>query len=46
MPGDSLVVPNRFDRETAWTKFIAGAKDMAQILSGFGLGAAAIKTLR
>ncbi|HJW57974.1 MAG TPA: SLBB domain-containing protein, partial [Burkholderiaceae bacterium] len=46
MPGDSIVLPEKFDKETAWTKFTAGAKDWAQIFSNFGLGAAAIKTLR
>jgi len=46
MPGDSIVVPEKFSKETAWTRFIAGAKDWAQIFSSLGLGAAAIKTLR
>lgn len=46
MPGDSIVVPERGNRETLWTKFTSGAKDWAQIFSGFGLGAAAIKSLR
>ncbi len=46
MPGDSIVVPEKLNKETMWTQFIAGAKDWAQIFSGFGLGAAAIKTLK
>jgi len=46
MPGDSIVVPEKFDRETAWTKFVQGTKEWAQIFANFGLGAAAIKTLR
>lgn len=46
MPGDSIVLPEKIDKQTAWTKFIKGAKDWAQIFSGFGLGAAAIKSLR
>ncbi len=46
MPGDSIVVPEKLNKETMWTQFIAGTKDWAQIFSGFGLGAAAIKTLK
>ncbi len=45
-PGDTLVVPELLDRETAWAAFVRGAKDWTQILSNFGLAAAAIKTLR
>jgi len=46
MPGDSVVVPEKFDRETKWTKFMRGTREWAQIFANFGLGAAAIKTLR
>ena len=46
MPGDSIVVPEKFDKETGWTKFTQGTKEWAQIFANFGLGAAAIKTLR
>lgn len=46
MPGDSIVVPEKFDRETKWTKFLKGTREWAQIFANFGLGAAAIKTLR
>ncbi|KFC69477.1 SLBB domain-containing protein [Massilia sp. LC238] len=46
MPGDSVVIPEKFDRETKWTKFMRGTREWAQIFSSFGLGAAAIKTLR
>lgn len=46
MPGDSIVVPEKFDKETAWTKFTQGTREWAQILANFGLGAAALKTLR
>lgn len=46
MPGDSVVVPERFDKETKWTKFMKGTREWAQIFANFGLGAAAIKTLR
>ena len=41
MPGDTIVVPEDFDR-TTWTKTI---KDWTQILYQFGLGAAAIHIL-
>lgn len=46
MPGDSIVIPEKFDRETAWTRFTKGTREWAQIFANFGLGAAAIKTLR
>jgi protein involved in polysaccharide export with SLBB domain len=46
MPGDSIVVPEKFDKETAWTKFTKGTREWAQIFANFGLGAAAVKTLR
>lgn len=46
MPGDSIVVPEKFDKESAWTKFMQGTREWAQIFANFGLGAAAIKTLR
>jgi protein involved in polysaccharide export with SLBB domain len=41
MPGDTIVVPEDFER-TTWTKDL---KDWTQILYQFGLGAAAIKVL-
>lgn len=46
MPGDSIVVPEKFDKETGWTKFVQGTKEWAQIFANFGLGAAAINTLK
>lgn len=46
MPGDSIVIPEKLDKETAWTKFTQGTREWAQIFANFGLGAAAIKTLR
>ena len=45
-PGDTVVVPERAERETLYTTFIRGAKDITAIFYQFGLGAAAIKTLR
>jgi protein involved in polysaccharide export with SLBB domain len=46
MPGDSIVVPEKLDKETKWTKFMQGTREWAQIFANFGLGAAAVKTLR
>jgi protein involved in polysaccharide export with SLBB domain len=46
MPGDSIVVPEKLDKESRWTKFTQGTREWAQIFANFGLGAAAIKTLR
>lgn len=46
MPGDSIVVPEKFDKETRWTKFMAGTREWAQIFANFGLGAAALKVLK
>ena len=46
MPGDTLVVPEKGNRETFWTAFTRGLKDWSQILYQFGLAAAAIQTLR
>lgn len=42
MPGDTIVVPEDFER-TTWTKTL---KDWGQILYQFGLGAAAIRVLK
>jgi polysaccharide export outer membrane protein len=42
MPGDAVIVPEQFDK-TSWTKEL---KDWTQILYQFGLGAAAIQTLK
>ncbi len=46
MPGDTVVVPTKLDRETGWTKFVVELKDWTQILYQLGLGAAAWKTLK
>ena len=45
MPGDTLVIPAKLDRESGWTKFMVGLKDWTQVLYQLGLGAAAWKTL-
>ena len=42
LPGDTIVVPEDFER-TTWTKVL---KDYGQILYQFGLGAAALKVIR
>ena len=44
-PGDSIFVPGVIDRRTAYSQFIQGAKDWTSILSQFGLGVAALKTI-
>ncbi len=46
MPGDTVVVPEKTDRETAMTTLVRGLKDWSQIFYQFGLTAAAIHTLR
>lgn len=45
-PGDSIFVPETVDKRSPYTLFIQGAKDWSQLFYQFGLGAAAIKTLR
>lgn len=44
--GDTIFVPEIVDKRTAYTQFIQGAKDWTQLFYQFGLGAAAIRTLR
>ncbi len=46
MPGDTLMVPAQFDRESRYNFVIRAAKDWTGILANFGLGVAAIKILR
>lgn len=45
-PGDAVVVPNQLDYETFGRALVRNLKDWSQIFSQFGLGAAAIHTLR
>jgi protein involved in polysaccharide export with SLBB domain len=45
-PGDTVFVPEVLDRRTAYSQFMQGAKDWTTILFQFGLGAAALKTIR
>jgi len=46
MPGDTVVVPTKVDRETSYNFIVRGLRDWTQIFSNLGIGAAAIKTLR
>jgi len=46
MPGDTIVLPEKLDRESVWSSMVRNTKDFTQILYQLGLGAAAIKTLR
>ena len=45
-PGDTIIVPEKIDRESAWSSIFRNTKDMTQIFYNLGLGAAAIRTLR
>ncbi|MEN9421776.1 MAG: hypothetical protein RLZZ107_1255, partial [Bacteroidota bacterium] len=45
MPGDSIVMPDKLDREATWSAVIRNAKDITQIFYQLGLGAAGIKAL-
>jgi protein involved in polysaccharide export with SLBB domain len=46
LPGDNILMPEKFDRESSWSLAVRNAKDFTQVLYQLGLGAAAIKTLR
>jgi protein involved in polysaccharide export with SLBB domain len=46
LPGDTIVLPEKQDRETTRSAMFRNTKDITQILYQLGLGAAAIKTLR
>jgi DNA uptake protein ComE-like DNA-binding protein len=45
-PGDALIVPNQLDFETWGRALVRNLKDVAQIFSGFGIGIAAINSIR
>ncbi|RCS57440.1 polysaccharide biosynthesis/export family protein [Parvibium lacunae] len=45
LPGDTIVVPEKLNRESAYTAFMRGLKDWSQVLGQFGIAAAAIHTL-
>jgi polysaccharide export outer membrane protein len=44
-PGDTIVVPEKLDRESRYSAFMRGLKDWSQILGQLGLAAAAIHVL-
>jgi protein involved in polysaccharide export with SLBB domain len=46
LPGDTIVLPEKQDRETTWSAVVRNTKDITQVLFQLGLGAAAIKSLR
>lgn len=46
MPGDTLIVPPKVDRESSYNFVVRALRDWTQIFSNLGIGAAAIKTLR
>ena len=46
MPGDTLVVPPKVDRESNYNFLVRALRDWTQIFSNLGIGAAAIRTLR
>ncbi len=45
-PGDSIFVPEKFDKRSGYARFIEGAKDLTSIFFQFGLGVAGLKVLR
>jgi protein involved in polysaccharide export with SLBB domain len=46
MPGDTVVVPAMVDRESRYDFVTRSVKDWTQIFSNFGLGIAALKTIK
>jgi protein involved in polysaccharide export with SLBB domain len=46
MPGDSIVMPEKLDQESAWSTVIRNTLDVTQIFYQLGLGVAAIKILQ
>jgi protein involved in polysaccharide export with SLBB domain len=46
LPGDTIVVPDKLDRESLWSTIFRNTLDGTQIFYQLGLGAAAIKTLK
>ena len=45
LPGDTVIVPSKVDRENNYNMLVRGLRDWTQILSNLGLGVAALKTL-
>lgn len=46
MPGDTVIVPAKVDRESSYNFIVRGLRDWTQIFSNLGIGAAAIKSLK
>ena len=46
MPGDTVIVPPKVDRESNYNFVVRALRDWTQIFSNLGIGAAAIRTLR
>lgn len=46
MPGDTVVVPSKVDRESGYNFILRGLRDWTQIFSNLGIGAAAIRSLK
>ena len=46
MPGDTIVVPEKFIGESGYSSFMRGLKDWTQVLFQLGLSVAAIKVLK
>jgi protein involved in polysaccharide export with SLBB domain len=46
LPGDTVIVPARVDRESGYNFLVRALRDWTQIFSNLGIGAAAIKTLK
>lgn len=46
MPGDTVIVPAKVDRESGYNFLVRALRDWTQIFSNLGIGAAAIKTLK
>lgn len=45
MPGDTLIVPAKADRESNYNFIVRGLRDWTQIFANLGIGAAAIRSL-
>ena len=46
MPGDTVIVPPKVDRENTYNFAVRALRDWTQIFSNLGIGAAAIKSLK
>lgn len=45
MPGDTVVVPQKVDRESRWSLILRNARDITQVLANLGLGLAGLRSL-